>query len=60
MKKIFEQWTELQVAKCLIVHVLSCSYNVSRFELRNEKEATQQGGRHVANDIVLNQARVYH
>ena len=28
MKKIFEQRSELQVAKCLIVHVLSSNYNV--------------------------------
>ena len=39
MKKIFEQRSELQVAKCLIVHVLSSSYNVSRLELRNKKES---------------------
>ena len=41
MKRIFEQWSELQVAKCLIVRVLSSSYNVSRLELRNEKKATE-------------------
>ena len=29
MESIFEQRSELQVAKCLIVHVLSSSYNVS-------------------------------
>ena len=40
MKWIFEQRPELQVAKCLIVHVLSSSYNVSRLELRNERKAT--------------------
>ena len=33
MKRIFEQWSELQVAKCLIVHALSSSYNVSSLEL---------------------------
>ena len=31
MERFFEQRSELQVAKCLIVHVLSSSYNVSRF-----------------------------
>ena len=31
MKRIFQQWSELQVAKCLIVHFLSSSYNVSSF-----------------------------
>ena len=33
MKRILEQWSEMQVAKCLIVHVLSSSYKVSTFEL---------------------------
>ena len=60
MKKIFDQWSEIQVAKCLIVHVLSSSYNVSSVELRNKKTATQQCSFRVANDIVLNQVRVYH
>ena len=35
MKRSFEQRSELQVPKCLIVHVLSNSYNVSSPELRN-------------------------
>ena len=60
MKRIFEQWSELQVAKCLIVHVLSSSYNVSRLKLRNKRKATQQWSFCVANDIVLNQVGVYH
>ena len=60
MKRIFEQRSELQVAKCLIVHVLSSSYNVSRLELRNKKKATQQWSLCVTNDIVLNQVGVYH
>ena len=59
MKKIFEQRSELQVAKCLIVHVLFSSYNVSRLELRNKKKATQHWSLCVANDIVLNQVCVY-
>ena len=59
MKRIFEQRSELQVAKCLIVHVLSSSYNVSRLELRNKRKATQQGNLCVTNDIVLNQVCVY-
>ena len=58
MKRIFEQRSDLQVAKCLIVHVLSSSYNVSSFELQKKKRATQQGDLRVANDIVLNQVRV--
>ena len=60
MKRIFEQRSELQVAKCLIVHVLSSSYNVSRLELRNKRKAKQQWSFCVANDIVLNQVGVHH
>ena len=60
MKRIFEHRSELQVAECLIVHVLSSSYNVYRLELRIKKKATQQWSLRVANDIVLNQVRVYH
>ena len=32
MKRLFEQWSELQVVKCLIAH-MSSSYNVASFEL---------------------------
>ena len=61
MKRVFEQWSELPVAKGLIVNVMSSSYNMSSFELRNETKATQQWGRRVANDsVVFNQVRVYH
>ena len=60
MKRIFEQRPELQVAKCLIVHVLSSSINVSRLELGNKRKAMQQWNFRVANDIVLNQVGVYH
>ena len=60
MKRIFEHWSELQVAKCLIVHVLSSSCNVSRLELGNKKKATQHWILRVAKDIVLNQVSVYH
>ena len=60
MKRSFEQWSELQVAKCLIVHVLSSIYTVSRLELRNKRKATQQWILFVSNDIVLNQVCVYH
>ena len=60
MKRIFEQRSELRLAKALIVHVLSSSYNVSRLELRNKRKATQQWSLCVAKDIVLNQVCVYH
>ena len=54
MKRIFEQWSDLQVAKCLIVHVLSSSFNVSSLELRYKRKATQQWSFRVTNVIVLN------
>ena len=63
MKRIFGQRSELQVAKCLIVHVLSSSYIVSRLELRNKRnkrKAMQQWNFCVANNIVLNQVCVNH
>ena len=60
MKRIFEQRSDLQVAKCLIVHELSSSYNVSRLELQNKRKTTQQWRLCIANDIVLNQVGVYH
>ena len=59
-KRFFEQRSELQVVKCLIVLVLSSSYYVSRPELRNKKEATQQRSFCITNDIVLNQVCLYH
>ena len=43
MKRIFEQRSELQVAKCLIVHVLSNSYNVSRLELPKKRKQRRNG-----------------
>ena len=58
MKRIFYQWSELQIAKCLIVHVLSSSHNVCRLELRNKRKATQQWSFCVANDTVLNQVYI--
>ena len=60
MKRILEQRSEMQVAKCLIVHVLSNSYNVSKLEFRNKRKATQQWSLCIANDIELNQVGVYH
>ena len=60
MKRVFEQRSELQVAKCLIVHVLSSGYNVSSLDLRRKRKATQQWSLCVANDIVLNQVGVCH
>ena len=41
-------------------YVLSSSYIVCSFELRNKKKTTQQGSLCVANVIVLNQVGVHH
>ena len=60
MKRSFEQRSDLQVAKCLIVHALSSNYAVSRLELRSKTRATHQWSLCVANDFVLNQVCVYH
>ena len=43
MKNIFEQRSELQVAKCLIVHVLSSSYDFSSLELRKKRRQRSNG-----------------
>ena len=59
-EKSFEHRSELQVANCLIAHVLSNSYNVSSLELGNERTALQPGSVCDAIVIVLNQVRVYH
>ena len=60
MKRVFEEKSELQVAKCLTIRVLSSSYNVSSLQLPNKRKRTQQWSFRVAHDIVLNQVRVYH
>ena len=59
MKTLFEQRSVLQVAKCLIVHVLSSSNFVFSLEIRNKKKATQEWNFRIANHIVLNQVPVY-
>ena len=60
MKRIFDHLCELQVAKCLIVDVLSRSNNVYSLQLRKKRKATQQWNLRVTNKIVLDQVRVYH
>ena len=60
MEKNFEQRSELQFAKYLIVHVLSSSYNISSLELRNKRKAMQQWSLRIANKIMLDQVCVYH
>ena len=49
----------MQVTKCLIVHVLSSSYNLPSLDLRNQSKAVQQWSLPVGNNIVLNQVPVY-
>ena len=61
MNRIVEQWSELQVTKVLIVHILSSSYKFSNFRLSNEKKATQQRSHWshcVANNFVPNKVCV--
>ena len=55
MKRVFEQWSELQ-----IVHLLSKQNNIKSVELRIKSKAMQQRRLRVANEIILNQVRVYH
>ena len=59
MESFFEQRFELQVDKCLLVHVLCKSYNVSGLELRIKRKTTQQWCLRVANFFVFNQVRVH-
>ena len=52
MKRFFEQRSELQVAKCPIVHVLSSSQNVSSLEL-------QMRGRQRSNGVFVSPTILY-
>ena len=60
MKRFFEQWSEFQVAKSLVVHVPSSSYNVSSLEPWIEWKKKQQWGLGVANDFVIILVHVSH
>ena len=65
MKRFFEQWSELQVAKGLIVHYcpLFIRSPAMSFETKGKQgplNVSLQMGLCVTNDIVLNQVRVYH
>ena len=53
VKRVFQQSSKLKTAKGLIVHVLSSSYYVTRFELGYEWKATEQKGFCVSNNILL-------
>ena len=56
----FQQSSNLKIAKSLIVHVLSSSYYVIRFELGYEWKATEQTRLCVSNKIVLYNVTVNH
>ena len=60
VKKVFQQSSKLMIAKCLLVHALSSSYYVTRFELEYEWEATEQKCLCVSNNIVLYNVSVNH
>ena len=60
VKRVFEQPSKLKIAKSLIVHVLSSSYYVTRFELGYEWKATEQRRFCVPNKIVLYNVSVNH
>ena len=53
VKRVFQQSSKLKIAKRLIVHVLSSSYYVTRFELGYEWKATEQRCLCVSNNIPL-------
>ena len=58
--RFFQQPSKLKIAKCLIVHALSSSYYVTRFELGYEWKATEQRRLCVSNSIVLYNVSVNH
>ena len=53
VKRVFQQSSKQKIAKSLIVHVLSSSYYVTRFELGYEWKAMEQRRLCVSNNIVL-------
>ena len=59
-RKSFQQSSKLKIAKCLIVHILSRRYYVTRLELGYEWEATEQKRLCVFNNIVLYNVSVNH
>ena len=60
VKRLFKQTSKLKIAKCLIVHLLSSSYYVTRFELGYERKVTEQRRLCVSNNIVLYNVSVNH
>ena len=60
VKGFFQQSSKLKTAKSLIVHVLSTSYYVTRFELGYEQKGTKERRVRVSNSIVLFNGSVNH
>ena len=60
VKRVFQQSSKLKIAKCLINHVLSNSYYVTRFKLGHEWKATEQRRFCVSNNIVIYNVSVNH
>ena len=60
VKRVFQQSSKLKFGNWLIVHVLSSSYYVTRFELGYEWKATEQRRLCVSNIIALYNVSVNH
>ena len=58
--RVLQQSSKLKIAKSLIVHVLSGSYYVTRFEFGYEWKAAEQRRLCVPNNIVLYDVSVNH
>ena len=60
VKRFLQQSSKLKIAKRLIVHVLSSSYYVTRFELGYEWKATEQRRLCDSKNILLYNVSVNH
>ena len=60
VKRVFQQPSKLKIANCLIVHSVSSSYYVTRFELGCEWKTREQRPFYVSNSIVVYIVSVNH
>ena len=60
VKKVFQKPSKLKIGKSLIVHVLSSSVYVNRFELGYEWKATEQRSLGLSKNIVLYNVSLNH
>ena len=60
VKRVFQQSSKLKITKCLIVHLFSWRYYVTRFELGYERKAPEQRRFCVSNNIVLYNDSINH